>query len=75
MNLWRYIARVFWAIGDAFISLGDRAYDRVLDRVLGRDEPLNFDQAVDLTLRIKEISANVARNNAVFDDLQKRPKV
>jgi hypothetical protein len=71
MNLWRYIARVFWAIGDAFISLGDRAYDRVLDR----DKPLDFDQAVTATLRMqKEIAANVARNNAVFDDLQKGPK-
>jgi len=75
MNLWRYIARVFWAIGDAFISLGDRAYDRVLNRVLDRDEPLDFDQAVTATLRMqKEIAANVARNNAVFDDLRKGPK-
>ena len=71
MNLWKYIARVFWAIGDAFISLGDRAYHRVLDRV----ELLDFDQAVDATLRMqKEIVANVAHNNAVFDDLKNRPK-
>ena len=71
MNLWRYIARAFWAIGDAFIRLGDRAYDRVLKGA----GPLDFDASVTATLRTqKEIVANVARNNAVFDDLQKRPK-
>lgn len=70
MNLWKYIARVFWAIGDAFIRLGDRAYDCVLKSAA----PLNFEQAVDVTLRMqKEIAANVARNNAVFDDLRKGP--
>ena len=72
MNLWKYIARVFWAIGDAFIRLGDRAYDRVLDRL----EPLDFDAYVDATLRANagKIAANVARNNAVFNDLRKGPK-
>ena len=72
MNLWRYIARVFWAIGDAFIFWADRAYDRVLKRA----EPLDFDQAVDETLRANagKIVANVARNNAVFDELRKGPK-
>ena len=71
MNLWRYIARVFWAIGDAFIRLGDRAYDRVLKGA----GPLDFDASVDATLRMqKEIAANVARNNAVFGDLRKGPK-
>jgi len=47
MNLWRYIARAFWAIGDAFIRLGDRAYDRVLKGA----GPLDFDASVDATLR------------------------
>jgi len=70
MNLWHRMARVIWWIGDAFIAWGDRVNQRGTKRA----EPLDFDQAVTATLRIKEISANVARNNAVFDDLQKRPK-
>lgn len=71
MNLWRYIARVFWAIGDAFIRLGDRAYDRLLKGA----GPLDFDASVDATLRANagKIVANVAHNNAVFDDLRKGP--
>ena len=71
MNLWKYIARAFWAIGDAFIAWGDRVNQRGTKRA----EPLDFDASVDATLRMqKKIVANVARNNAVFDDLQKRPK-
>lgn len=72
MNFWEKIARVFWAIGDVFIRLGDRAHDRVLKGA----GPLDFDASVDATLRAnaEKIVANVARNNAVFDDLRKGPK-
>lgn len=71
MNLWQRMARVMWWVGDTFISWGDRFNQRGTKRA----EPLDFDQAVDATLRMqKEIVANVAHNNAVFDDLQKRPK-
>lgn len=71
MNLWQRMARVMWWVGDTFISWGDRFNQRGTKRA----EPLDFDQAVDVTLRMqKEIAANVARNNAVFDDLRKGPK-
>ena len=71
MNLWRRMARVMWWVGDIFISWGDRFNKRGIKRA----EPLDFDQAVDASLRMqKEIAANVARNNAVFDDLRKGPK-
>ena len=71
MNLWQRMARVMWWVGDAFIAWGDRVNQRGAKRA----EPLDFDQAVDVTLRMqKEIAANVARNNAVFDDLRKGPK-
>ena len=68
MKIWRHIARFFWAIGDAFIRLGDRAYDRVRPQT-----SLDYDQMVDATLRAKaeHFAANAARQNAVFDDLQK----
>ena len=71
MNLWRRMARVMWWVGDIFIFWGDRFNKRGIKRA----EPLDFDQAVDASLRMqKEIAANVARNNAVFDDLRKGPK-
>jgi len=72
MNLWRRMARVMWWVGDTFIFWGDRAYDRVLKGA----GPLDFDASVDATLRANagKIAANVARNNAVFDDLRKGPK-
>lgn len=72
MNFWGKIARIFWAIGDVFIRLGDRAYERGLKGA----GPLDFDASVDATLRAnaEKIVANVARNNAVFDDLRKGPK-
>ena len=71
MNLWQRMARVIWWIGDAFIAWGDRVNQRGTKRA----EPLDFDRAITATLRMqKKIVVNVARNNAVFDDLQKRPK-
>lgn len=72
MNLWQRMARVMWWVGDTFISWGDRFNQRGTKRA----EPLDFDQAVDATLRAnaEHFAANVARNNAVFDDLRKGPK-
>lgn len=71
MNFWDCMARVIWWIGGAFISLGDRVNQRGAKRA----KPLDFEQAVEATLRMqKEIAANVGRNNAVFDDLRKGPK-
>ena len=72
MNLWRRMARVMWWVGDIFIFWGDRFNKRGIKRA----EPLDFDQAVDATLRAysAHFAANVARNNAVFDDLRKGPK-
>ena len=69
---WHRMARVIWWIGDAFIAWGDRVNQRGTKRA----GPLDFDASVDATLRANagKIVANVARNNAVFDDLQKGPK-
>ena len=71
MNFWWRMARVMWWVGDTFIAWGDRFNQRWTKRA----QPLDLDQAVEATLRMqKEIAANVARNNAVFDDLRKGPK-
>ena len=72
MNFWWRMARVMWWVGDTFISWGDRFNQRGTKRA----QPLDFDASVDATLRANagKIAANIARNNAVFDDLRKGPK-